>query len=162
MEKSTTRKENLQLIGIQVRTNNSLEMDPSTGKIGPTVQTYFHQGLAEKIPHRKHPGTTLCAYTDYESDHTGDYTYFIGEEVTSLNEVPEGLTTLIIPAQTYTKFTNGPGTMPDVVREPWMKIWEMSSDELGGTRSYITDFEVYDSRAADHSNVVLDIYIGLN
>lgn len=34
-------------------------------------------------------------------------------------------------------------------------------EQLGGERSYIADFEVYDERASDHLNVVLDIYIGI-
>ncbi len=86
---------------------------------------------------------------------------FIGEEVSDLSSVPDDFETLMIPAQAYTKFTNGPGAMPQVVREPWFKIWETSPQELGGTRSYLTDFEIYDERAADHEKIVLDIYTGL-
>jgi len=51
--------------------------------------------------------------------------------------------------------------MPDVVREPWYKIWQMTPDELGGTRRYLADFEIYDERAQDHEKLVLDIYIGV-
>jgi predicted transcriptional regulator YdeE len=51
--------------------------------------------------------------------------------------------------------------MPQVDIEAWQKIWAMSDDELGGARSYTTDFEVYDERARDPQNTVLDIYIGI-
>jgi predicted transcriptional regulator YdeE len=51
--------------------------------------------------------------------------------------------------------------MPQVVREPWFAIWNMSPVELGGARSYLTDFEIYDERAVDHEKIVLDICIGL-
>jgi predicted transcriptional regulator YdeE len=37
----------------------------------------------------------------------------------------------------------------------------MTPAEFGNERSYIADFEVYDERALDHQNVVLDIYVGL-
>jgi len=67
----------------------------------------------------------------------------------------------IIPVQIYSKFTNGPDVMPNVVREPWQKIWQMNSLDFGGNRNYLSDFEVYDERAIDHQNVILDIYIGV-
>lgn len=112
--------------------------------------------------HRKKPGTTLCAYTNYESDYTGDYTFFIGEEVTSLNEQSADFETLIIPSQQYAKFTNGPEKMPEVSINAWQQIWTMTPSDLGGERTYITDFEVYDERSLDQNNVVLDIYVGIH
>jgi predicted transcriptional regulator YdeE len=115
----------------------------------------------DKIPQRKNPGTTYCVYTDYDSNYTGAYTYFIGEEVLSLDDIPERLETLTIPSQNYIKFTTNPGPMPDVVKGTWQKIWEMSSKDLGGTRRYRADFEVYDKRASDHSKVVFDLFIGI-
>jgi predicted transcriptional regulator YdeE len=51
--------------------------------------------------------------------------------------------------------------MPNVCISLWQKIWQMSPDELGGTRGYRTDFELYDERARDQNNTALDIYIGL-
>jgi predicted transcriptional regulator YdeE len=149
------------LVGITIRTNNHNEIDPMTGKILGCIQRYFHGNLAQQIAERSNPGTTYCAYTAYESDHRGDYTYFIGEAVGKLGALPEGFESLVIPAQTYAKFTNGPGAMPEVVRKPWFAIWEMSADDLGGERSYHTDFELYDERAADHSKIILDLFIGL-
>ena len=150
--------EELKLSGIQARTSLELEMDPETAKIGETVESFFGQNLVEKIKARKRPGTTLCVYTDYESDFNGAYTFFIGEEVSDF-EGP--LETLSIPSQRYVKFTSKPGPMPAVCIDLWQKIWAMTPEQLGGERSYIADFEVYDERAADHLNVVLDIYIGI-
>ena len=149
------------IVGIKVRTNNQAEADSSKGQILPCIQKYFHQNLAAQIPHRTSPGTTYCIYTDYESDHHGDYTYFVGEEVDSVIDLPANFEVLIIPAQKYVKFTNGPGAMPDVVRKPWQQIWQMSPKDLGGERAFLADFEIYDQRASDHQNIVLDIYIGI-
>ncbi|MBS0288630.1 MAG: effector binding domain-containing protein [Proteobacteria bacterium] len=149
------------LLGIQVRTNNQTEIDPMTGKIFPIVQRFFHEKLFEKLPHRKKPGTTFCCYTDYENEIHGDYTYFIGEEVDSLAVIPEGLTALTIPAQTYAKFTTQPAPMPAVVRNAWFSIWKMTDADLGGKRHFATDFEIYDERASDHQNIVMDLYIGI-
>jgi predicted transcriptional regulator YdeE len=162
MKKQKIRLPEIKLVGISVRTNNKTEIDPMAGKIFGCIQRYFHQELAKKITHRKKPGTTLCVYTDYESDHSGDYTYIIGEEVDSFESCPSDFVTHVIPAQDYIKFTNGPAPMPEVVREPWFKIWQMSDEDLGGKRLYKADFEVYDERASDHQNIVLDILIGID
>ena len=132
------------------------------GRIFPCVQRYFHGALAEKIPNRKKPGTTFCAYTDYESNYLGAYTYFIGEEVNSFNHLPEGFDKLTIPAQSYAKFTTDSAPMPEVIVNAWNEIWKMSPQELGGERAYQTDFEIYDERAADHQQIVLDIYVGIH
>ena len=162
MQKELITMPEIKLVGICVRTSNEQELDKMKGNIFPCVQKYFHQGMAEKISNRKRPGTTFCAYTDYETDHNGEYTYFIGEEVSSFNDLlTEGFQQLVIPKQQYAKFTTNPAPMPDVIVNAWKEIWEMSSKQLGGHRSYKTDFEIYDERAADHQNIVLDLYIGI-
>ena len=162
MQQTTTERPEIALVGIRVRTSYQQELDKIGGKIFPCVQRYFHGALFEKIPNRKNPGTTFCAYTDYESDYRGAYTYFIGEEVNSCEDVlPEGFCRLNIPRQHYAKFTTGPAPMPDVIVSAWKAIWEMSPRELGGKRRYQTDFEIYDERAMDHNRIVLDLYIGI-
>ena len=163
MQKTLTPLQEIKLVGISVRTNNvnMLEMNPVNNKIAATVQKYFHEGLPEKINNRKKHGVTYCVYTNYESDFTGDYTYFIGEEVDSFDNISEGFESLVIPVQNYAKFTTESGPMPMVCISAWQKIWTMTAAEFGRERAYIADFEVYDERALDHQNVVLDIYIGI-
>lgn len=168
MKMKITQVPERKLVGIRTeRTNNAVEAGSLEGKIFPAVQRYFHQGLAAHIQHRTTPGTTYCAFTDYdpaftnENNYKGDYIYFIGEEVSSFDAVPEGFVTLTIPAQTYVKFTNGPDSMPNVLMDVWQKVWASTENELGGKRSYKVDFEVYDERAADHQNIILDVYVGI-
>lgn len=163
MIKENIKQDEILLVGIQVRTNNAEEYKKLDGKIFPLVRRYFHEALAEKIPHRKNPATTFCAYTDYESDHTGDYTYFIGEEVTEVSEELLGeFEVLTIPSQSYAKFTTGPASMPAILENAWKEIWEMSPEKMGGERRYHTDYEIYDERAQDHENIVMDLYIGIS
>lgn len=161
MQKTVTELPEVKLLGILCRTNNTAEMNISSAKISPTIQKYFRQAVGEEIPNRKNPGTTYCVYTDYESDFTGDYTYFIGEEVKVGGDSMEGFSSIIIPAQNYAKFTSKPGIMPEVCIDMWQNIWKMKSGELGGKRAYLADFEVYDKRALDPSKTVLDIYVGV-
>ena len=155
-------KPQIKLVGICVRTSYQQELDKMRGNIFPCVQRYFHSALFEKITNRAKPGTTFCAYTDYENDYAGAYTYFIGEEVSSFeNPLPEGFQILIIPKQQYMKFTTTPAPMPDVIVNAWQHIWKMSPTQLGGKRCYQTDFEIYDERAVDHQNIILDLYVGI-
>ena len=162
MQKTLITRPEIKLVGLGVRTSYQGELDKMKGKIFPCVQRYFHGMLYEKIPNRAKAGTTFCAYTDYESDYRGTYTYFIGEEVTLFdNLLSEGFQKLIISPQSYAKFTTTPSPMPDVIVNAWKSIWEMSANDLGGRRRYHTDFEIYDERAADHQNIVLDIYVGV-
>lgn len=161
MQKKIIQLSEIKLVGITARTNLTNEMNPLTAKIGTTVQQYFREAFPEKISHRKKPGITLCVYTEYESDYTGDYTFFIGEEVTSFEDLPQGSRSLTIQPQTYTLFTTEPGVMPQVVIEAWQKIWQMTPMELEGKRAYRADFELYDHRASDPHNTILDICIGI-
>ena len=163
MKKIVTQIPELTLVGITTRTNNAqiFASDSSTNKIAATVQKYFYNGLAEKIKNRKNPGTTFCVYTNYQSDMNGDYTYFIGEEVTSFNNMDEEFETLTIPVQHYAKFTSQPGPMPTVCVDLWQNIWKLNASDLGGERAYIADFEMYDQRSQNPEQAVLDIYIGI-
>lgn len=162
MQQTSIAISEIKLVGISVRTSYLEELDKMKGHIFPCVKRYFQEALYEKIDSRKKPGTTFCVYTDYESDHKGAYTYFIGEEVESFDApIAQEFHRLCIPEQQYVKFTSSPAPMPDVIVSTWKKIWEMSPIELGGKRCYDTDFEIYDERASDHQNIVLDVYVGI-
>lgn len=160
MQKTIQNGNEIILVGIKTRTSLQQEMNPATAKIGAFIQQYYQQQIPEQISHRSTPGTLYCVYTEYESDYLGEYTYFIGERVNTL-DANQTLATLVIPAQTYAKFTTAPGEMPQVVIESWQNIWKMSPQDLGGKRRYHADFEIYDERARDPKQTVLDLYIGI-
>jgi len=161
MQKNVSSLEVIKLVGIKTRTCNKDEFNSNTARIMPCVQKYFQEQLSEKILNRINPNRTFCAYTEYENDYTGKYTFFIGEEVSEIINVPEYLDNLIIPQQEYIKFTTEAGSMPNIVINSWQEIWKMSSETLGGTRRYHTDFELYDVRSKDPTNAIVDIYIGI-
>lgn len=161
MQKSSQKLNDIKLFGIQARTNNLNEMNPLASKIMKTITQYHAQDYASRMPGRiLSPRRIFCAYTDYESDHMGDYTFFIGEEVSSLASCPEDMTELRIPAQNYAKFTTDPGPMPLVVINAWQQIWAMNPKDMGGDRAYKTDFEIYDENF-NPGAAIIDIYIGL-
>ena len=164
MEQTTVILNEIKIVGLSVRTNNAsiLSGNPVNLDIMGLIQKYFQEKISDSIQNRLNPGVTYCLYSDYESDYRGDYTYYIGEEVSCVGILAAPSTSLIIPTQTYMKFTNDPGPMPTVCLKMWENIWSMTDKELQGKRAYKTDFEIYDHRAADPSNTVLDIFIGLN
>jgi predicted transcriptional regulator YdeE len=103
MQKTRLSLPEIKLVGLSVRTSNTIE-NPASSKIGPCVQKYVEENFPAKIPHRKNKGRTFCAYSHYESDYTGEYTFYIGEEVESFGELTEGLVSHIIPSQTDNTF----------------------------------------------------------
>lgn len=149
----------INLVGLTTRTYNSNEQNPSKAKIFPLLKKYFSNSFSEKILNRTNPNTTFIAYTDYESNYTGEYTCLIGEETTKNSNQDNSLDQINIPNQSYMKFTSEVGPLPEIVINLWNKIWEMK--ELENRRSYIADFEVYDHRSIDPSNAIVDIYIGV-
>ncbi|KAB8040818.1 AraC family transcriptional regulator [Silvanigrella paludirubra] len=151
------------LIGTTVRTNNKNEMNPETSKIGKHFQTYFQNKVAENFKDRCSPNTTYSIYTEYGSDEQGEFTHFIGEVVkNSIEDYKDSkFKKLIIPACKYKKFTTSPGTIPDNVIKAWQEIWKLDSLGLGGKRCYIADFEIYDQRAYQQENSIVDIFIGI-
>lgn len=161
MQNELINKSEIKLVGLKARTNNKNEMNPQTSKIGELAGRFWGQNIANQIPNRKNPGVSLSVYTEYASDEHGDYSYFIGEEVSSFENIPSEFQTLTIPGGKYKKFTTPSGKMPEVVINAWQKIWKMTPDDFGGSRAYIADFEVYDQRALDPATTILDIYIGI-
>lgn len=147
------------IAGLTIRTNNAQEMS-GKGKIGSLWQQFLQANLVAKIPN-KIGADLIAVYTDYETDHTGHYTYLLGVPVLSDESLPATLTFKHIPAGRYAVFTSGRGPVTQIVPEIWQRIWSMSPEELGGIRAFQTDYEIYDQRAADPANAQIDVYIGL-
>src|ERR1700757_1420638 len=67
------------VIGIEARTNNGKE-STANGIIPKQWQRFFTEGTPGKIP--AVTGTNFYAvYSEYASDHNGDYNYVIGQAV---------------------------------------------------------------------------------
>jgi predicted transcriptional regulator YdeE len=143
------------VIGIETRTSNAAEAGPQ-GIIPSQWGKFMQQNLMEKIPH-KTDGAIIAAYTDYETNKDGAYTFFLGTRVSSLDLIPEGMIKRIVPEGSYLKLTTEKGASGKVVFELWQKIWNLHDTN----RSYQFDYEVYDQRAMDPNNAEIDIYLGL-
>ncbi len=148
--------EPIMLIGIQERTKNADEIN-GKGKIPKLIETFYSEML-HKISNR-HDNHILSAYTNYESDENGYYTYFIGAKVKDLNTIPERMIGKIIPASRYVVIPSDTGKIQDIVINKWKQIW--ADDALKEKRAYSTDFELYDQRCSNTESTQVDIYIAI-
>jgi predicted transcriptional regulator YdeE len=151
MEQIKTRM--IYLIGIKLRNKTTNEQGQSGIDCGNLWQEFEQQHISDSIPN-KISSAIYAFYYNYESDHNGSFSYFIGCRVEDGTEAPGGLSGLIIPEGHYVKLL-AKGIMPACVSDTWKKIW--ASDMK---RSYAYDFEVYDDRSSDWTNAEVDIFVG--
>lgn len=159
MSPKVVEKAGFTVIGISARTTNAKEVT-AEGVIGPMWGRLFQEGLLAKVPN-KADQSIVAVYTDYASDHNGEYTYVLGARVSSDTDVPAGMIAKKIPAQKFAVFTSENGPAPKVVPQLWMKINSLPKTAVGGDRQYKADFEIYDERARDPQDLQMDIYIGI-
>lgn len=148
------------VVGIAIRTSNLQEMTPNA-QIGNHWARFFRDKWLEKIPD-KADSDILAVYTDYASNQDGEYTLLIGARVQQIKgNLPAGLVVKGVPPINFARFRTGTGPVSRVVPETWTRVWASTEPELGGSRAYRADFEVYDQRARDPQNAEVDIYIGI-
>jgi predicted transcriptional regulator YdeE len=147
------------VVGIAVRTSNAKEMT-AEGVIGKQWGRFMAEGVLAKIPNRADKAI-VAVYTEYASDHNGEYTFLLGARVTSDADVPAGMVAKKIPAGRYAVFTSAKGPAAKVVPEAWMRINSLQKSAVGGDRVYTADFEVYDERASDPQSTQVDVYVGI-
>jgi predicted transcriptional regulator YdeE len=148
-----------QVIGLSVRTTNAIEF-AGNGNIPTLWSKFIAEGWAEKIPNRADKNL-LAVYTDYASDENGEYTYMVAARVASAAHVPEGMVAKAVPAGKYSVLTSNQGPLQVVIPQMWKRVYDLTPAELGGSRAFTTDYEVYDQRAADPQNAVVELHLAL-
>jgi predicted transcriptional regulator YdeE len=147
------------IVGIAVRTSNAKQMTLER-PIGRQWERLFKEGVLAAIPN-KADGNIVALYTEYASDKDGMYTYVLGVRVTKVESVPAGMVAKNVPAGRYALFTSEKGPVQKVVVDMWQRVWATPKSALGGDRAYKADFEVYDQRAQNPADSVVDLYIGI-
>jgi predicted transcriptional regulator YdeE len=147
------------VVGITGRTNNAKEMTPA-GIIGKLWGQLMQGNLLTKIPNRADENI-LAVYTDYASDKNGDYTFILGAKVSQDSEIPAGMVTAKVATGKYADFTSERGPANRVVPEIWQKINSLPRNVPGGDRAYQSDFEVYDQRARNPQDAIVDVFVGI-
>jgi len=137
-------------IGLELRTDNekcSVEMPAHKNK-------FFGENIPAKIPHKIN-GNILALYTDYEGDHTQPYSWILGCEVSSLDNIPRGLVGKEIPESTYAVYATE-GAFPHGLIAVWQAIWKSHLH-----RSYTSDFEVYPANFDPEKHPQVKVYIAV-
>lgn len=147
-----TQQKGFKIIGISTETSNN--NGEASAAIGALWSQFISENLLEKIPNQLN-SDIVCIYTDYESDYTGRYTCLLGMKVSSLDEIPEGLTGREFPGGEFQPFL-AKGDLPEALIETWRDIW--NQDETLN-RSYTYDYEIYDDRSRQGEASEVEIYI---
>lgn len=140
MDPKWTNVTELKVAGIEIRTTNQAEMNPSTAKI-PSLWGHFYK-IQGDMPRKSMDARTLGVYSKYESDHAGPYSLLAGVEVSRLDDLLDGITGATIPAGNYLVFT-AQGSMPQALIKTWGAIWAYFSGDPKYQRAYTFDFELY-------------------
>ena len=152
MDSRIVKQSAFAIVGIAVRTTNQ---DGRAQKdIGALWERFFRENVAGRIAERQSPGI-YCVYTDYDSDFQGPYTTLLGYRVTSLDNIPEGLTGKMIPAYSYRLFVTK-GKIPEALVATWMKIWQTCGD-----RAYVADFDIYSPDDGDPQAATVETYVSV-
>lgn len=151
-------RDELKLIGIKGRTDNGKEMQ-GQGIIPLFWDRFYSEQIIKKIPDKSGTGEIIAVYCEYESDDSGPYSFFIGVEVSSFDNIPEGMESLLVRKSKYLEIPTQTGKLQEVGIQAWKTIWQYQS--LRESRSFISDLEVYAADAENPENARFDIYLGI-
>lgn len=135
------------VVGVSTETSNK---DPEMNTKIQKLWEDLYQGEINSQIKNKVNEFAIGLYSDYNGD--GGYTVTAANEVSKSEN--EELTTKIIPAGKYAKFSVH-GNMVTAVAKAWEDIWKMDLD-----RSFAADFEEYLNSDWEHADI--DLYIALN
>ena len=150
MSHTTEHQKQKFFIGLELRTNNA----ECSAAMPAHKEKFFKENIPAKIPNKLN-GNILALYTDYEGDYTKPYSWILGCEVSSLDQIPTGLVGKKIPESQYAVFTTQ-GEFPAGLIAAWHMVWEANLP-----RAYTSDFEVYPSDFDPQTNPQVKIYIAV-
>ena len=148
MKNNLIEQASFSVLGIEARTNNKAELS-GTGIIGQQWEKFMKQNQST--------GPIIAAYTEYESDKDGDYTFFIGTQVDDGTTIPDGMVLKTVPAGKYSIVKTERGEIWNIVQTAWKNVWNDTSLK----RNYKFDYEVYDEGAKNPSDAQINIFVGI-
>jgi predicted transcriptional regulator YdeE len=125
------------IIGISTITSTEAALTQHT--IGKLWNEFLQTPIKDKLGEVS-SSSIYAVYSDYENGYTGKYKLTIGYAVNDVREIPEGLTTVTIPAGKYKTFPSKSHAPQDVLAV-WKTIWEIDSAVL--KPNFIVTFEEY-------------------
>jgi predicted transcriptional regulator YdeE len=150
-------QESFTVVGLTVRTTNAKEAG-GQGDIPQLWQSAIQNGTLETIPNKV--GDLVVVYSDYASDSTGEYNYTLGYRVSSADKIPDGMVAKTVRGGKYAIISSETGPPQEVIPALWQRINSMTPQQLGGARSFQTDFETY-AAIVDWGNMQMTAHIGV-
>jgi predicted transcriptional regulator YdeE len=141
------------IIGLSIRTTN--ENEQSATDIPALWNKFMAENTIENIPN-KIDNAIYSVYTEYEKDYTKPYTTILGCKVSSLDNIPTGMTGKSIAKETYKQFTAKGNLADGIVIQKWIEIWNTDLN-----RKYTADFEIYGEKASNPENAEVPIFIAI-
>lgn len=131
------------VMGVEVRTSGKREANPATAEIPKLWNHFLEEQLWLDIPDPIHPQIRYGVYTDYTTDHLGEYAAIAATEVSSIDNPPESMVGVAIPAGEYLVFT-AVGVSSEAIIQTWQQIWDYFARGSHYQRAFTTDFECHD------------------
>lgn len=150
-DKYTEISEPIKIIGIQIKTTN--DNCVAFKEIPLHWEKFFSEAVLDKIPN-KTSKEIYGVYTNFENEgknNEGEYSFTIGAPVNSLDVIPDGFESVVIPNSSYQVFSSENG-QPEKIGEKWQEIWK---HDFQRTRTHFLEFEKYSE------NNDIDIFIGV-
>jgi predicted transcriptional regulator YdeE len=139
------------IVGIEIRTTN--DNGAAFQDIPLHWKRFFEQSIVDQIPH-KMADDIYGVYTQFEHEgqnNNGIYSFIIGVEVSTLDQIPEQCVSSVIPKSSYQIFEVAAGH-PEKVGEKWQEIW---GHTFTNKRTFISDYELY------RKSGEIEIYVGI-
>lgn len=145
-----------------------LAVDTSTTKayhdIPRLVEQFENYKKEKEIPNKKRPWAVAAVSKDFDEEKK-TFSYIIGNVVTSLDEIPQGLISFEIPAIKYAVFPIMPkdssawGEAIANAKKYAYTVWMQNS--IHEQARIIDDFEYHDERGIRRSNPEADLYVAI-
>lgn len=141
----------IHIIGVEIRTTN--DDGAAFRDIPEHWSKFFGQSMVDLIPN-KISGDIFGIYTQFENEgqnNNGIYSFIIGAQVSSYDQIPEQFVKTVIPMSRYQIFDAAAGH-PEKVGEKWQEIWGHTFENK---RTFVSDYELYKESGE------IEIYIGI-
>lgn len=156
MHPRTQNEGDVTIAGLEARTDNIKESDPSTANIPGLWKRFMEEGWGGQIPSNRKRSLIYAVYSAYESDALGPYSLIVGLPVDPRVALSSRLTRVTIAPGEYLRFV-AQGEMPGSLIEAWGSIWNYFNDPDAPERAFQTDFEIHDLEKPDRVEILVGV-----
>jgi len=143
----------MMVIGINIDTSFAGQQDQKD--IQKLWEHWFSAQVSQQIPH-KIDDKIYNIYHNYQERDQGSYSVLLGHVVSSLDQIPEGLSGLSFQPGRQVHY-QVEGALPDAVISTWQNI-RQSQDYR---RAYIADYDVYQFASDPQQPPVVNTYVSV-